>query len=126
MNSRAGVVEAGKEAEISKALHLRMPPNKRPNFAKLGVASPFSCPWSTLVKDWSVQQGGSSKVKVWRPNSRDIRTPFHELTESHIGCNANLMAVKIQVLGKGTFSENSMICWPSGIVIDVIFLCKLS
>ena len=118
MNSRAGVVEAGKEAEISKALHLRMPPNKRPNFAKLGVASPFSCPWSTLVKDWSVQQGGSSKVKVWRPNSRDLRTPFHELTESQIGGNVNLMAVKIQVLGKGTFSENSMICWPSGIVID--------
>ena len=116
----AGVVEAGKEAEISKALHLRMPPNKRPNFAKLGVASPFTCPWSTLVKDWSVQKGGSPlvKVKVWRPNSRDIRTPFHELTESHIGCNANLMAVKIQVLGKGTFSENSMVCWPSGIVID--------
>ena len=105
-----------------------MPPNKRPNFAKLGVASPFTCPWSTLVKDWSVQdqQGGSSKVKVWRPNSRDLRPPFHELTESQIGCEANLMAVKIQVLGKGTFSENSMICWPSGIVIDAIFLCELS
>ena len=35
-----------------KSAHFARPPNKRPNFAKLGVASPFRPPFSVLVNDW--------------------------------------------------------------------------
>ena len=30
----------------------RRPPAKRPNFIKLGVPSPFYCPWLALIKSW--------------------------------------------------------------------------
>ena len=29
------------------------PPDKRPNYLKLGTATPFETPWSILVYDWS-------------------------------------------------------------------------
>ncbi|GAB6033483.1 Ribonucleases P/MRP protein subunit pop1 [Chamberlinius hualienensis] len=33
--------------------YFRYPPNKRPNYVKLGVATPFSFPWSRLLKEWA-------------------------------------------------------------------------
>lgn len=35
------------------APYLRFPPDKRPNYLKLGTASPFKPPLDILVKDWS-------------------------------------------------------------------------
>lgn len=37
----------------------RYPPNKRPNFLKLGTAAPFHCPWQLLVNEWK-RLGGIS------------------------------------------------------------------
>ena len=77
-----------------KSAHFARPPNKRPNFAKLGVASPFRPPFSVLVNDWrfdndierqkkkdemAVDYNGSgldgSLVKVLRDNSRLDNAP---------------------------------------------------
>ncbi|XP_066584506.1 ribonucleases P/MRP protein subunit POP1 [Prorops nasuta] len=33
--------------------YLQFPPNKRVNFTKLGISSPFYCHWEILVKEWS-------------------------------------------------------------------------
>ncbi|KXJ21203.1 ribonucleases P/MRP protein subunit POP1 [Exaiptasia diaphana] len=33
----------------------RYPPDKRPNYEKLGISSPFSNPWNKLVNEWSVE-----------------------------------------------------------------------
>lgn len=33
--------------------YFRHPPDKRPNYSRLGSATPFECPWSVLVKDWT-------------------------------------------------------------------------
>ncbi|KAL3868448.1 hypothetical protein ACJMK2_041255 [Sinanodonta woodiana] len=48
----AGLVEQKMRGETLEGKYKRMPPAKRPNYIKLGVTSPFSCPWSTLVQDW--------------------------------------------------------------------------
>lgn len=39
--------------EDGEAQYKRYPPAKRPNYEKLGVKSPFSPPWTELVKNWS-------------------------------------------------------------------------
>ena len=46
----SGQAEAASIAEDLKTKHFALPPNKRVNFAKLGIASPFTPPWDTLVK----------------------------------------------------------------------------
>ena len=39
----------------------RKPPAKRPNYVKLGVSSPFYCPWFLLVKYWLEQDKTEEK-----------------------------------------------------------------
>ena len=48
--------------EDGEAQYKGYPPAKRPNYDKLGVKSPFSPPWSTLVKDWSPCGAASSNL----------------------------------------------------------------
>ena len=48
--------------EDGDAQYKRYPPAKRPNYNKLGVKSPFSPPWSNLVKDWAPCGAASSNV----------------------------------------------------------------
>lgn len=50
--------EAGKANEERIELELKdkyfkLPPKKRENYIKLGIVSPFSCPWKLLLKDWT-------------------------------------------------------------------------
>eukprot|EP00058_Branchiostoma_floridae_P001588 XP_002587076.1 hypothetical protein BRAFLDRAFT_102998 [Branchiostoma floridae] len=40
--------------------HDRYPPGKRPNFARLGTAAPFHCPWERLVAGWAQLAGTES------------------------------------------------------------------
>ncbi|XP_013380528.1 ribonucleases P/MRP protein subunit POP1 [Lingula anatina] len=52
-DTQAGAAEERKEWEELEAKYKRYPPAKRPNYIKLGVASPFSYPWLRLVQEWS-------------------------------------------------------------------------
>lgn len=49
--------DAGKDNDKRIELELReryfkLPPKKRENYIKLGIISPFSCPWQLLLEDW--------------------------------------------------------------------------
>lgn len=49
----------GNEKRIEQELrdkYFRLPPSKRVNYIKLGINSPFNCPWNILLSDWSNQQ----------------------------------------------------------------------
>lgn len=59
--------------EDGEAQYKRYPPAKRPNYDKLGVKSPFSPPWSNLVKDWS--PGGEA-------SSNDADAPLDTTNDS--------------------------------------------
>lgn len=64
--------EAGSENEkrIDSELrerYFKLPPSKRVNYVKLGINSPFICPWKLLLKDWSGQNVDSFYVlRDWR------------------------------------------------------------
>ena len=49
-DSTAGSAEADCIAEDLKSKHFALPPNKRVNYAKLGIASPFLPPWQILLQ----------------------------------------------------------------------------
>lgn len=52
-DSEAGRQEEKRiEAEL-KDKYFRLPPSKRVNYIKLGINSPFVCPWKVLLEDWS-------------------------------------------------------------------------
>jgi len=130
-DSNAGAKEQEREESELKQLHLRMPPNKRPNFAKLGTAAPFQCPWQTLVIDWSDSQHPmpSSVTGSKYPLVKVLRQTRHPTAPFHTGSNCQgtdskesdcLLPIKVQVLGKGTFAANSMVCWPSDSDLNLI------
>ena len=55
------------------------PPDKRPNFLKLGSATPFEAPWSILVHDWSKKLVLSKDV---RPDPKAaVKCPFYVMRE---------------------------------------------
>lgn len=52
-DSVAYTEEASSKREELTEKYFRYPPNRRVNFTKLGITSPFFCDWKKLMKDWS-------------------------------------------------------------------------
>ena len=59
-DTQAGQAYNKKLKEDGEAQYKRYPPAKRPNYDKLGVKSPFSPPWTELVKDWNSSEAAFS------------------------------------------------------------------
>lgn len=55
-DSVAGTEEARREGKELREAYFRLPPDKRPNYIKLGVACPFQCQWGDLLRDWAPSQ----------------------------------------------------------------------
>lgn len=55
-DSNAGEEEEKRIESELRERYFKLPPSKRVNYTKLGVISPFICPWKILLKDWT---GGS-------------------------------------------------------------------
>lgn len=51
-DSEAGKLEEKRIESELKAKYFKRPPSKRVNYIKLGVPSPFICPWNILLKNW--------------------------------------------------------------------------
>ncbi|XP_069702089.1 ribonucleases P/MRP protein subunit POP1 isoform X2 [Periplaneta americana] len=51
-DSVSGIADAEAKQMQLRERYFRLPPNKRPNYIKLGIASPFICSWNVLVSDW--------------------------------------------------------------------------
>lgn len=54
----------------------RLPPDKRPNYVKLGNTSPFICSWDILVNDWSQRTSENAAVLCkteYQPTSSNIK-----------------------------------------------------
>ncbi|TGZ54758.1 ribonucleases P/MRP protein subunit POP1 [Temnothorax longispinosus] len=111
--------------ELTKK-YFRYPPNRRVNFVKLGISSPFFCDWKNLTKDWS----GNEDFYVLRnrelllllqadicpAKSRNSKLLI-ENTQSNIpdlndykNC---LIRVQISMVGKGSPKKFAIICMPT-------------
>lgn len=52
-DSSAGKEEEERIKNELKEKYFKLPPSKRVNYIKLGIKSPFYCPWQLLLKDWN-------------------------------------------------------------------------
>lgn len=52
-DTKAGVEEEEYTSKQYIEIFFKRPPNKRINYNKFGIASPFCWNWSLLLKDWS-------------------------------------------------------------------------
>ena len=68
-------MEESKYEEL-KGKYIRIPPAKRPNHAKLGVAAPFHHPWQELLHEWTQKWQGS---ETGGNLTKEIRTQFYVL-----------------------------------------------
>ncbi|XP_002133798.2 ribonucleases P/MRP protein subunit POP1 [Drosophila pseudoobscura] len=116
----AGVKLASAAAEERRARYFRLPPNKRTNYRKLAVASPFSAPWKHLVRDWQTTAATSS------PAVGSYHVLRHrELLESIGDClrlhqplpdqvpDDCLIQIQLRLKARGHVKDNALICLPS-------------
>lgn len=116
-DSIIGRKEAIRNASISKEIYFLKPPNRRTNFRKISIASPFYCPFDQLIKEWN----GNGDFYLVRnltklkeidnvlKNSPKIFSNFEKLNlESN-----SLLPVKIHMISRGSPENNSIICLPN-------------
>lgn len=63
--------ESGKNEEISlsnkfKERFFKLPPNKRTNYNKFGISSPFSWNWQLLLNEWGCSEESASTYFILR------------------------------------------------------------
>ena len=51
-DTHSGKIAAQEERKALEEKYCRYPPDKRPNFGKIGIQTPFHAPWAELVEVW--------------------------------------------------------------------------
>ncbi|KAH8374192.1 hypothetical protein KR200_004455 [Drosophila serrata] len=116
----AGAQESAASADELRGRYFRLPPNKRTNYRKLAVASPFSAPWKHLVRDWRSSDApaasGSMGFYVLRHRQQleaiaeclKRRQPLPEpLPEEAI------IQIQLRLVARGHVKDNALICLPT-------------
>ncbi|XP_039308370.1 ribonucleases P/MRP protein subunit POP1 isoform X2 [Solenopsis invicta] len=102
------------------------PPNRRVNFVKLGICSPFFCDWKNLTKDWSGNENfyilrnqelllhlQANICFVQNKNTKllaqNTQSDFTNLND-YKNC---LICVQISMIGKGSPKKFAIICMPT-------------
>lgn len=114
-DTSAGVQEEINTSEACKERFFKLPPNKRTNYNKYSIASPFNYNWNLLVGEWLGETVG--EIRVLR--DRKLLCEIHELFITRkpknivIDFNKNLVVpVKLKVEQKGCPKQFSVICLP--------------
>lgn len=62
--------------------YFRYPPNRRPNYNKLAIVSPFRAPFAELIRDWNKKLESSNKNEMTiNSNSLPKKMPFYVLRD---------------------------------------------
>ncbi|XP_016986513.1 ribonucleases P/MRP protein subunit POP1 [Drosophila rhopaloa] len=114
----AGVQQAAAAADELRVRYFRLPPNKRTNYRKLAVASPFSAPWKQLVRDWRSSSTSASVSSYYVLRHRQqleeiaeaIRTrrPLPEPLPEEA-----LIQIQLRMISRGHVKNNALICLPT-------------
>lgn len=96
--------------------YFKLPQNKRPNYNKLSINSPFKCLWSQLINDWNNNNDGVSDFYVLRDpvhlqmiqRSLDSCSPIGAI-DLPTNC---LVPITLTMDTRGTLENNSLICLP--------------
>lgn len=108
-----GRKEADRISAMTREKYFRKPPNKRTNYRKISIASPFICPFNQLIKEWN---GSAGNFYVQRNPStlNDIHSSIiaKNFVELSLDLNA-LLPVKINMISRGSPDNYSIVCLPN-------------
>lgn len=65
-DTKAGGTEENTLTSMLKEKFFKLPPNKRPNYNKFGISSPFNWNWQLLLKEWGCNEDLASNFFVLR------------------------------------------------------------
>ncbi|XP_050091315.1 ribonucleases P/MRP protein subunit POP1 [Anopheles aquasalis] len=117
-----GRTESATAYQDAVARYFRRPNNRRVNYTKLAIASPFRCPWQQLVQEWnrSKEEMGSdtSPTQFFVLRDRDalakLRLAFERkfnLRSINLPPDA-LVPLLLTLKTRGNPGENALICLP--------------
>ncbi|XP_018397285.1 PREDICTED: ribonucleases P/MRP protein subunit POP1 [Cyphomyrmex costatus] len=106
--------------------YFRYPPNRRTNFVKFGIRSPFFCDWKNLMKNWSNNEDFyvlrnrelllllqaaicPAKNKNAKFLAQNTQSNFPNL-DDYKNC---LIHIHVSVVGKGLPKKFAIICMPT-------------
>ncbi|KAG4068493.1 hypothetical protein HA402_004834 [Bradysia odoriphaga] len=97
--------------------YFKLPQNKRPNYNKLSINSPFKCLWSQLVNDWNNNNTTADDgfyvlrdpayLQLIQKSIDSGNT--NGLTDLPTNC---LVPITVTMDSRGTLTNNSLICLP--------------
>lgn len=112
-DTTSGRKESARQLKLKRDNYFRKPPNKRTNFVKMGISSPFSCPFSQLVKEWN---GGEDfhvlRNKSTLENLNQVLKGKMKLNDLKILGNA-LIPITLLMDSRGTPGDFGLVCLPS-------------
>lgn len=96
--------------------YFKLPQNKRPNYNKLSVNSPFKCLWTQLVNEWNSNNTIDDKFYVLREqlhlqNIQKSLDTCRQIDPIDLPTNC-LIPVTLTMDTRGTLTNNSLICLP--------------
>lgn len=117
-----------RKEELTKK-YFRYPPNRRVNFTKFGITSPFFCDWKLLIKEWSgtedfyvlrdrtlllfLQTGIRLQSSTKNNNTRYSNIQTTQVDPQDLDRHKNcLVRVKVS-MPKGVPNEFAIICIPT-------------
>lgn len=111
--------QAARTALERRTRYFRLPPNKRCNYRKLAVVSPFKAPWQSLVRDWNLSPATPAKSFYVMRNRGLLqrldgcvrhREPFPDCPTDNC-----LVQVALRLHTRGSLESNALICLPSSL-----------
>ncbi|XP_017054754.1 ribonucleases P/MRP protein subunit POP1 [Drosophila ficusphila] len=114
----AGIQQAAASADELRARYFRLPPNKRTNYRKLAVASPFSAPWKHLVRDWRSSPTPASVPPFYVLRHRQKLEEIAEAVQKRRPLpeplpEEALIQIQLRLTSRGRVSDNALICLPT-------------
>ncbi|XP_044269654.1 ribonucleases P/MRP protein subunit POP1 isoform X1 [Tribolium madens] len=112
-DTEAGVDEELRHSNQNKVTFFKKPPNKRINYSRFKIASPFACNWKLLCKDWSSSFTGEFSVirdkRLLHSINSFLDSKTQPLPEYPKSC---LIPVKVECEKRGSLAEYAIICVP--------------
>ncbi|XP_050296525.1 ribonucleases P/MRP protein subunit POP1 [Anthonomus grandis grandis] len=117
----AGEQEENSLSEKLRETFFRLPPNKRTNFNKFSIVSPYCFNWKLLIKDWSGKDCQLFSVIRNRNLLNNIQSFLsrkrHTLDDLPSNC---LVPIKVVPVLRGVCSKFSVICIPTEADLKVL------
>ncbi|KAK6632733.1 hypothetical protein RUM43_013503 [Polyplax serrata] len=123
-DSFTGKREVDSSSEDLKTRYFKLPPKQRPNFIKLGVPSPFRCPWELLVADWIKATGAKDVTRIGQTFFvLRSRQSLHELCNIMSNVNMEGLNSFVERTGKDCLVPIQVVCSGKGKPKDLAMIC---